>query len=185
MTTTATTPSLRLAALLRGVNVGGHRKLPMAALRASMLARGFTDVATYLQSGNVVLTTKLALPQATAVIGAAIRADFGFDCVVIVRDRAAMQAVVAAHPFAADEDDLAKLHVLFADAAFDPAAIARIDPSRLGNDRCAAIGRELYLHTPDGLGKTKLTMDVLERAFGGSFTQRNWRSALEITSLLG
>lgn len=180
-----TTPSLRLAAFLRGVNVGGHRKLPMAALRASLLARGFTDVATYLQSGNIVLTTTLGLAPAAAAIGAAIRADFGFDCDVIVRDRAALQAVVAAHPFAADEHDPAKLHVFFADVAFDPAALARIDPSRFGNDRCAAIGRELYLHTPDGLGKTKLTMDVLERAFGCSFTQRNWRSALEVSSLLG
>lgn len=182
---TTTSPPLRLAIFLRGVNVGGHRKLPMAALRASLQTRGFTDVATYLQSGNIVLTTTLGLAQAAAEIGAAIRADFGFDCAVIVRARAELQAIVAAHPFAADEDDPAKLHVFFADAAFDPEAIARVDPSRFGNDRCAAIGRELYLHTPDGLGKTKLTMDVLERAFGCSFTQRNWRSALEVTSLLG
>ena len=174
---------IRIAAFLRGVNVGGHRKLPMAALRMVLQERGLRDVATYLQSGNIVCTSMVDAAATAALIHGAIEAEFGFSCPVIVRDHAAMQAVLAAHPFAAEETDPTRLHVFFADAEFDAAGIAAIDPKRFGVDRCAAIGRELYLHTPKGLGQTKLTIDVFERALGCSFTQRNWRSVQAVASL--
>ncbi len=182
---TASPSPLRLAAFLRGVNVGGHRKLPMAALRTSLQTRGFSEVATYLQSGNVVCTGSGSAGQAAADIAAAIVADFGFDCSVIVRERHELLAILGAHPFEAEEADPARLHVYFADAAFDSAALDRVDRARFGDDRCEAIGRELYLHTPGGLGKSKLTIDVFERALGCNFTQRNWRSVQEVAALMG
>ena len=91
----------RFVALLRGINVGGHRKVPMARLREVLGEAGFADVATYLQSGNAVVTAPDTDPQAVAShIEQAIAAAFGFDVDVLVRSGAELDAVIAANPFA-------------------------------------------------------------------------------------
>src|SRR5690348_11315806 len=102
------------AALLRGINVGGNRKLPMARLRELLTGLGHTGVATHLQSGNAVFTADHGEEESLAAeIAQAIEKDFGFSVDVLVRDHAYLSAVREACPFPADELEGKQLHVTY------------------------------------------------------------------------
>ncbi|HZE65241.1 MAG TPA: DUF1697 domain-containing protein, partial [Sporichthyaceae bacterium] len=105
----------RCAVLLRGVNVGGHGKLAMADFRAAIEAAGFTDVATYLNSGNATLSApgRAAPAKVAAAIGAQLEADLGRPVGVLVRTHAQLIAVAAGNPYPAEHPKW--LHVLFCD----------------------------------------------------------------------
>ena len=165
-------------ALLRGINVGGHRKVPMAELRELCARLRFEEVATYIQSGNVVFRAAQAkAAEVEAALARAIERRFGFDVSVMVRDVPELDAVVAGNPFLAEGvDDTSRLHVSFLGAE-PPAAVAEeYRRLRLGGDELRLVGREAYLHVPGGMGKSKLTPTFLERALGTPGTARNWRT---------
>lgn len=159
-------------ALLRSVNVGGHNKLPMAELRKHLTSFGYQDVATYIQSGNVVLST--ARPEALAEeLASLLRTNFDIHVPVIVRDHQQLIKASEACPFPTLEPNVN--HVGFFARAPAPERIALLDPDRGGQDRWQILGLELYAHVPGGMGRTKLT--------GGFFDQlkepvtfRNWRT---------
>ena len=171
-------------ALLRGINVGGHHKVPMAELRALFEQLGYTDVATYVQSGNVLFTGETHdEPTTVRGIRAALLDRFGFDIPVLVRSTGELAAVAARHPYAAVQPDEAKLHVFF--LAGEPAleAIADLDPARFAPDEFTVEGRHLYAHYPNGAGRSKLTNDPVERALGTTATARNWRTVTKLLEL--
>lgn len=163
--------------LLRGINVGGHKKIRMAELRAVYESLGFDSVASYIQSGNVVFGAgeRHEAPLARK-IGKAIADAFGFDVRVILRTADEMDAVVRGNPFLPEGADPTKLHVTF--LAEPPSAQAAADFAayRVGPDELRLVGREAYLHCPDGLARTKLTPTFMERALGSASTTRNWRT---------
>lgn len=171
-------------ALLKGINVGGNRKVPMADLRQVVADAGFGDVRTYIQSGNVVCTSSRRSSAAVAaelerVIGAA----FGFDVPVVVRRDTELAAVVAGNPFLtptprADEQFL---HVMFLSAPPTAEHAAGLDPARSPADEFVLVGQELYLHCPQGVAGSRLTNDHLERVLHVRATGRNWRT---VTTLL-
>ncbi|MFC9925996.1 DUF1697 domain-containing protein [Streptomyces sp. NPDC127190] len=175
------------AALLRGINVGGSRKLPMADLRALLSDLGHTGVRTHLQSGQAVFSTGRGDEGSLAAeLSGAIEERFGFPVDVIVRDHAYLRAVAEACPFPAAGLQPKQLHVTYFSQPVTPDRYAGIDPAvhlpeefRLG-DRC------LYLYAPDGLGRSKLA-DVLSRpryAAGGLIaTTRNWNTVLKLVEL--
>lgn len=178
-------------ALLRGINVGGNRKVPMAELRAVVEAAGHTRVATLLNSGNVVLTLRDGVggPGAdvhailAAEVADGLRTRLGLDIDVVVRTRAEIDAVIAANPFPqAALDDPAHLVVMFyaTPVRVDPA----FDVAGYGRERIAWAGSDAYAHYPDGIGRSKLTPDVLTRAAGQAGTGRNWRTVLALRDLL-
>jgi uncharacterized protein (DUF1697 family) len=163
--------------LLRGINVGGHNAIRMAELRALYESLGFAPVESYIQSGNVVFGAGRA--SAGTLVGkieAGIADTFGFDVPVILRSAAEMEGVVRDNPFLAEGADPTKLHVTF--LAEKPTAdlVARYASHVQGPDELRLVGREAYLHCPEGLGRTKLTPTFMERAFGSATTTRNWRT---------
>ena len=188
---------MRALLLLRGINVGGHRKLPMATLQALLEGLGLQEVQTYVQSGNAVFSLPAGVePQGEAdeaelavQIASAISARCGFECGVMIRSAAEIEAIVAANPYPkAAAADPTKVHALFLSAPVEPAAAAAVDPDRAMTERLAAPAnaprRVLYLRTPNGLGKAKMTPDRITRHIGGTITQRNWRTVLALHAML-
>ena len=166
-------------ALLRGVNVGGKHKLPMAELVALLQGLGCGDVRTYIQSGNALF----AQPKNTVTteqISEAIAARFGFDVPVVLRTQAELRAVLDACPFPVEGLDPKLLHVGFLTA--EPAAerISALDPARWGPDELRVVGANAYLWYPSGSGRSKLTAPVVDRALGVTMTARNWRTVGEL-----
>ncbi|HLI65059.1 MAG TPA: DUF1697 domain-containing protein [Caulobacteraceae bacterium] len=171
-------------ALLRAVNVGG-RTLKMANLIDVARAAGLANPRTLLQSGNLVFAANAADAALEARLEAAIEARFGFAADVMVRSAAEWRALIAANPFAgAARDDPS--HLLVAPLKAKPAvgAAERLSAAIKGRERAAVVGREAYLVYPDGIGRSKLTMPVLERALGVRATGRNWNTVLKLAAML-
>ncbi|MFI1578017.1 DUF1697 domain-containing protein [Embleya sp. NPDC020630] len=172
----------KYVALLRGINVGGHRRVPMADLRRVLTELGFTEVRTLLQSGNAVFAAaERPTDELVARIEAGLAAEFGFAVDVMVRSDAEWRAVVAANPL--EVRDPAKLAVAFLRARFDPAVLAGVDPADYAPEEFSAGGRELYMYFPDGLGKARLT-PILSRRLGDGATVRNWNTVIKLLALL-
>ncbi|MFD9910620.1 DUF1697 domain-containing protein [Streptomyces sp. NPDC059063] len=176
------------AALLRGVNVGGSRKVPMARLRALLEERGFSGVQTYLQSGNVVFGADHGDEESLAgELGKDLEQEFGFTVDLLVRDGGYLRAVADACPFPAADLEAKQLHVTYFSAHVDAARFAALDQAaflpeefRLG-DRC------LYLYAPDGLGRSKLGEALGRPALtkGLVATSRNWNTVTKLVELTG
>jgi uncharacterized protein (DUF1697 family) len=160
-------------ALLRGINVGGNKKVPMAELRTLLTEAGFTNVRTYIQSGNVVLDhPRRSDEKLQDEIEVHIAGHFGFDVPVIVRHATQLAAVIDANPF--PDADTSKLHVGFLRGDAAAGAEDVLAAKAAGAEEFALVGRELYLHLPDGLGRSKLAAS-LDR-LGTPVTARNWRT---------
>ncbi len=168
-------------ALLRGINVGGNRKLPMKDLSGWMERAGFEGVRTYIQSGNVVFSHG-ARPEEElrTELEALIASRAGFDVPVMVRPASELAAVVDANPFPGVEPT--RLHVGFLTEPPDPAAVAAVDPATWAPEEFVVIGREIYLHLPDGMGRAQLPprLKILAPA-----TARNWRTVTALLELTG
>jgi len=169
-------------ALLRGVNVGGKNRLPMAPLAAMFEAAGCRNVRTYIQSGNVVFE---AAPRGLAArIEAAILKDFGFAAPVTLRTRGEFEAVVRGNPFLPGADE-SHLYVGFLAGVPAPQAVKKLDPRRSPPDRFQVIGREVYLLLPNGVGRSKLTNAWFDRALETVCTIRNWRTVKQLLAMCG
>ncbi len=168
-------------ALLRGINVGGRTRVSMADLRTLFLALGSEDVATYVQSGNVLFKAPLASPAELAPpIDEEIRRRLGLNVRVVVRTAAQLAQVVAGNPFAADGIDPGKLHVAFLAESPDRARVRALEAKPVERDELRVVGQHVYLHYPSGYGKTKLTNAYLEKQLGVAATTRNWRTTTKL-----
>ncbi len=160
-------------ALLRAVNVGGL-KVAMADLREIARALGWSDVATHLNSGNLLLTSREEPATVGARLEAALADRYAREVPVMVRTPDELASVVERLPFRGDAYDERRLHVAFlagAPPASTPARIAGDDGEEVVVD-----GREAFLHYPNGLGRSKLTTAALERALGVAVTVRGVRT---------
>jgi uncharacterized protein (DUF1697 family) len=176
-------------ALLRGVNVGGNNKVPMAALRTALEADGFTRVRTYIQSGNVVIdascTTSAKVGDRVAMV---IQAEFGVAVPVITVDVPSLTSVVDDNPYPL-ETDHRRLHAIFLPTAPEDVArtrLAALSATFAGQgspDSITLIGSTLYLHTPDGFGTSDLAkaLTTKGRIKELNGTARNWAT---VTTLL-
>lgn len=173
---------MQYVALLRGINVGGHRPIRMADLRATFEAAGGTDVVTYIQSGNVVFdhpsrsTAKLAVQ-----LGSAVTKASGFDVELVVRTARELDTVIAESPFAGAAPET--MHVMFLAERVNAAALASIEPATFVPDRFVIAGRELYVSTPNGLGNSKLAATLLRHKALAGATYRNWKTVLALAAL--
>lgn len=170
----------RHVALLRAINVGTGRKVPMAALRALMEDAGATRVTTYIQSGNVVFDHDADDDALRADLEARLQAAFGFAIPVILRRAGDWRAIVAANPFPDAEPN--RLLVSFLRDLPPAGATDAIDRAAFAPEAFVVTGREVYLHLPDGFGVAKLPK-ALSRAFGTPETARNWRTVLKLLEL--
>lgn len=171
-------------ALLRGINVGGHKMIPMAELRAALESAGMSDVRTYIQSGNVVFCPADAAAGEADLVDAVrsvVGDRFDLDVPVVVRSLVDIERIAGAHPDAGREVPPKWLHVYLLDRSADPADAP--DPGRFGDDRLVVDGREIYATYPSGSGRSKLTLDVVERSFGVTATARNLSTLAAIVAL--
>ncbi|QTE29261.1 DUF1697 domain-containing protein [Pengzhenrongella sicca] len=181
-------------ALLRGVNVGGHGKLAMPELREIAVSLGFRNVATYIQSGNLVFaSSETSARRLAARLEEAVAERTTASPGVVVLARAELAQVVAGNPYPGEADPK-HVHVTFHSEVIGPdgaaAGLAAADRAReLGSrDELAVVGSCLYLHTPDGLGRSVLAAQLARpqvgRAMGQLGTARNWSTVLALLALL-
>jgi uncharacterized protein (DUF1697 family) len=165
-------------ALLRGINVSGQKPIPMEHLRGSFAAMGFRGIKTYVQSGNVVFETATNTRDAlTRKIEEGIRCDFGFSVVVILRTEKELEKIVKTNPFLNEEAiEQAKLHVTFLAKSPNKTALKNLEMLPTSPDRFRLIGCEIYLHCPNGYGRTKLSNSAFEKKLSVGATTRNWKT---------
>lgn len=171
-------------ALLRGINVGGKNRLRMADLVAHFEAAGAKDVATLLQSGNVVFGAPDARAASVArAVEAALREQHGLEVPLVTRSAQDYLAATRAHLLAdgAAEDEL---HIAFLADAPSAARVRDLDPERGAPDRFAVRGREVHMRIVGGVARTRLTVAWLDRALATTATQRNWRTVRALAELL-
>ena len=180
----ANTGDQRYVALLRGVNVGGRNKLPMAGLRDVCTAAGCAAVQTYIQSGNVVFQAAQDLAERVPeIVSIAIRRRFGFETAVVVRSKEELRQVVASNPFDTSGDPRF-LHVAFLENSPGAEAVARLDPERSPPDVFEVRGGNVYLHYPNGVARSKLTNEYLAAQLQTVSTTRNWRTVLALLEMV-
>ncbi|MFC5997964.1 DUF1697 domain-containing protein [Quadrisphaera sp. GCM10027208] len=170
-----------MVGLLRGVNVGGSGRVAMADLRAATLACGYTDIATYGQSGNIVFR---AVDQSPATAADALRSAIAGTTTVrpdVVRTPTDLHAVISASPFTGPGVDPLQLRVLFLPDHV-PGSLGGIDLSRFAPEQAAAIGREVHLYLPGGTGRSRLAAAVHKHTMAAG-TQRNWRTVTAVAAL--
>lgn len=145
---------------------------------------GHEEIASYIQSGNVVFRSGGGKAgEIGRELEEAIATRFGIAVTVILRTPEELRSIAAANPFPGAESEPSKLHVLFLERRPAAAAIAGLDPQRSPGDEFHPAGRELYLRFPEGSGRTKLTLDWFERRLGVKGTARNWNTLLKLIAL--
>ncbi len=175
--------SHRWVALLRGINVGGRNRLPMAELRKTLGAIGLENVRTHIQSGNVVFDAGPADSEATlaAAIADAIDAQHRLRVPVVVRPLAEIADIARSHPHETGDTPPNWLLVFVLDGPVVPAESP--DPEHFEPDRFALGEREVYATYPNGSARSKLTIEVFEKAFGVTATARNLNTLRKIVEL--
>jgi uncharacterized protein (DUF1697 family) len=175
-------------ALLRGINLGPHKRVAMPALRALVTSLGHTDVATYIASGNVVFTARS--PEPGPDLEKAIAAELGVECRVVVLTCAELARAVADNPYP-DEPDPKRVHAFFLTADPDGAAREHVAQAQEraaakgSRDEAAIVGRVLYLHTPDGFGRSELAAELSRgaRRNPAEGTARNWATVTRLLAM--
>ncbi len=171
-------------ALLRGINLGGKNKLPMNDLVAMFAEAGCDDVRSYIQSGNVVFRASADVAaRVPALVATCIAERFGYRVPVIMRTVDELREVAERNPFLATGADPSTLHVMFLADQPDPGRAAALDPHRSPGDAFALRGREIYLHCPHGLARTKLTNDYFDTKLATTSTVRNWNTVLRLLDM--
>jgi uncharacterized protein (DUF1697 family) len=173
-------------ALLRSVNVAGHGRISMADLTQSFLTLGYTDVSTYIQTGNVLFRSPLRRASTlAAAIEGQLEHDFGHSPAVILRTVPDLARVVATSPFPKKGADPSRHHVTFLATPPSQERLAAFTAPPSGRDELTIVGQEIYVNTPDGYAGTKLTGTVLERRLGVVTTTRNWNTVTKLHALTG
>ena len=166
----------RQIALLRGINVGGNKRVEMARLRKLLEELGYRDVRTYVNSGNAVFSGPRRSEQH---LEAAIAKTFGFDVPVVLRSRDELADIVQANPLRDVATDPAKYLVVFCGAE----ASTDLDPADFAPETFELRGREVYLWAPGGIGASELAKRLATRSLGAKSTARNWRTVEKLLAL--
>jgi uncharacterized protein (DUF1697 family) len=172
---------VRQVLLLRGVNVGASNRIPMGSLRELLTAAGLGDVRTYLQSGNVVLSSDAPPGELAAECKRQIAEGFGLDIAVLARTRDELAKVVASNPLAKVATNPKRYQVSFCSAEPGRELVERLGALAVPPERFVAIGRELYAWHPDGVARSRLWAELGGRKLGVTATARNWST---VTTLL-
>ena len=169
---------MRQILLLRGINLGAHNRISMPELRLALEREGFADVRTYLQSGNVVVSSDA---PAEAQARQALANAFSLEVDVIVRTRDELAEVIARDPLGEVAVNPKRYQVSFLARELDAAALRQLSALAAPSERLVVIGRELYAWHPDGVARSRLWARLAGRQLGVSATARNWTT---VTSLL-
>jgi uncharacterized protein (DUF1697 family) len=170
-------------ALLRGINLGPARRVPMGELRQRLADAGYEDVKTLLQSGNVVLSDPAKPDALAARLEGQLGEWFGMEIPVVVRSRAQLAAVVERDPLGDVADEPKRYVVTFLSGKPDAAFVKKIAAEDLGDERFVAHGRELYTWHPNGIQKSKLARLTGDQRLGVTATARNWATVTKLLEL--
>jgi uncharacterized protein (DUF1697 family) len=173
-------------ALMRGINVGATRKLPMAELRALCLEHGLERPETYIQSGNLVVDAGGDANDVRGLLERELTARFGFTVDVIVRAAADWERYVAANPFAGDADASPKMvHLYLSRDPLKPGAAEVLKLSARTGERIGMAGGALWIdYGAEGVHGSKLSPLTIDRVCGSPTTGRNWSSVLRIREMI-
>lgn len=173
---------MRYVALIRGINVS-NTQISMERLRKVFAACGFDDVRTYIQSGNVVFTSDARAASCAAGIERRLHRELGKPVGVVVRSPRELAAIVANNPFLVQKGvDAARLSVAFLAGRPKAGGLKVLAARDWGRDRFHHRGKELYLHCPDGFGRSKLAT-TFERLLGVGATVRNWNTVTKLLEM--
>jgi uncharacterized protein (DUF1697 family) len=173
-------------ALLRAVNLGSHNKIAMADLRALIADLGLRDPHTLLNSGNVVFSEgKKSCAQVEQLLERGIQKSLGMDTEFFVRNAAEWGRIVDGNPFDREaKDDPGHLLLLALKSKPSATAISALEDAIKGRETFRVAGTHAYFVYPDGVGRSKLTVSLIERKLGTAVTGRNWNTVLKIRALL-
>ena len=173
----------RQIVLLRGINIGSRNRIAMPALREELEDAGFGDVKTYVQSGNVVLTSRAAPATVARKVERLIADRFGLDIDVVVRTRDEVAEVVRRNPLGKVAKDPKRYQVSFLDTAPDPEVVRKLEGLAASGEQLVADGREIYAWHPDGVARSKLWAALAGRGLGVTATARNWTTVTKLLEL--
>lgn len=172
-------------ALLRGINVGGHNKIPMAELRSLCADLGWDDVQSYIQSGNLVFKASSTPAVLETELEGAIERRFDLSIPVIVRAGGDWSAYVKGNPYPeASQSEPNLVMLILSKAPPNRDAVEGLQERALDDERIVQVGDALWIHYPGGSGKSKLSPALLDRLVGSTVTARNWRTVLKINELV-
>lgn len=167
--------------LLRGINVGGSKRLKMEELRQMLVEMDFLDVKTYIQSGNIVLKSEKSEHEISKRIQEKLKVEKDYDVPVLTVSLADWQRLINENPFA--EEDFKYLSVTICDKTINPEELAEAINFDLKHNRYEVIGNRLYQITPDGYRNTKLTNNWIENKLKLKATTRNWKTTLKMAEM--
>jgi uncharacterized protein (DUF1697 family) len=174
----------RYVVLLRGINVGRAKQVPMAELRATLEGLGYEDVQTVLRSGNAIFTApRRAAHTLEREIERALAAELGLESTCLVRTGAELRAVVAADPFGETASNGSRYLALFLSAQPDAKLLAAHDPRELAPDEIRLGERVLYQWCPDGFMEAPALGPFVEKHLGVRATGRNWNTVTKLAAL--
>jgi uncharacterized protein (DUF1697 family) len=173
----------RFVVLLRGVNLAGRNRVSMPALREALEDADFTAVATYVQSGNVVLASGKAAKRVGRDVERLLADRFDLDIRVIVRTRAELAAVIDRDPLAKIATDPKRYQVTFLESPLDADVVRKLEAIATDEERVKHIGREVYAWHPDGVGRSKLAVLLAGKGLGVTATARNWSTVTRLLEL--
>lgn len=169
--------------LLRGINVGGHNKIKMTDLKLLLKSNGFTNVSTYIQSGNIILTTKLeTITEVSKSIGNLISEQFQYNIKVIVKTSEQFQGIFNANPF--KEDVILSSYYILFNREPSIANVEKASEKQYDYDIYNIIEDCLYLHPTKGYGKSKFNLKYFEKQLEVSATARNYKTMLKLSTML-
>ena len=175
----------RWIALLRGINVGGHNKIPMAELRTMCSDIGWQDVATYIQSGNILFGAKGTISSLEKQLGEAIASHFGHRIHIIVRPAAAWPLYLRLNPFPeASEAEPNRVMLALARNKLPPDTAENLQQYATSGESIAQRTDSLWIHYASGSARSKITPALLDRLAGSPVTTRNWRTVLKLNDML-
>jgi uncharacterized protein (DUF1697 family) len=172
---------MRQIVLLRGINIGPNNRISMPKLRELLTEAGMRDVQTYVQSGNVVLSSDTSPEELGRECKRLIAEGTGLDIDVVTRTREELATVVARNPLGDVASEPKRYQVSFLSDELDPETIERLAALAVPSERFVAIERELYAWHPEGVARSKLWTGLAAKNLGVTATARNWRT---VTALL-
>jgi uncharacterized protein (DUF1697 family) len=175
----------RHVVLLRGINIGSRNRVAMAALREALEEAGFTDVQTYLQSGNIVVESRAKPETVRRKVEQLIEQRFGLEIAVVVRTRTELAAVVRRNPHAKVATNPKTYQVTFLEQKLPAKTVRELEQAVVDDERVVVSGREVYAWHPQTIARSKLWSKLAGKSLGVTATSRNWTTVEALLELAG
>ena len=178
---------MKMVALLRGINVGGNRKVPMLELCAAVTSAGLSEVRSYINSGNLVFEAgRQKLPQVTPLLEKIIKNEFGFEVDVVVRTGDQWKKYADQNPYRdATRSRPKMLHLGLATRPLDSLTASSLAERAVRGEKVKVVGDAIWVDFAKSVGTSKLTPAWFEKAAGSPVTLRNWNTVLKLSEMLG